>query len=70
LPAGTIFYSITYGKGMMGSHASQLNKEERWKVVHYVEKLQGKQQGAVADSVVAVVADPAAVAVPVVNAGH
>jgi mono/diheme cytochrome c family protein len=45
LPAGTIFYSITYGKGMMGSHASQLNKEERWKVVHYVEKLQGKSQG-------------------------
>ena len=48
LPAGTIFYSVTYGKGMMGSHASQLNKEERWKVVHYVEKLQGKQQGAAA----------------------
>lgn len=45
LPAGKIFYSITYGKGMMGSHASQLSKEERWKVVHYVEKLQGKQQG-------------------------
>jgi mono/diheme cytochrome c family protein len=48
LPAGTIFYSVTYGKGMMGSHASQLNKEERWKVVHYVEKLQGKQQGVAA----------------------
>lgn len=52
LPAGTIFYSVTYGKGMMGSHSSQLNKEQRWKIVHYVEKLQGKQQGAVADSTV------------------
>lgn len=36
---GQIFFTITYGKGMMGSHASQLNKEERWKVVHYVQKL-------------------------------
>lgn len=68
LPAGTIFYSITYGKGMMGSHASQLNKEERWKVVHYVESLQGKTPGGAVDSV--------AVEVPVVindapvNAGH
>ena len=65
LPAGTIFYSVTYGKGMMGSHASQLNKEERWKVVHYVEFLQGKQQGDVvsdstATAVVPVVDAPAA----------
>ncbi len=42
LPAGNIFYSITYGKGLMGSHASQLSKEERWKLVHHVESLQGK----------------------------
>ena len=42
LPAGNIFYSITYGKGQMGSHASQLTKEERWKLVHHVELLQGK----------------------------
>ena len=40
LPEGKIFHSITYGKGVMGSHASQLNKEERWKVVHYVQTLQ------------------------------
>ena len=26
----------------MGAHASQLNKEERWKLVWYVQKLQGK----------------------------
>lgn len=44
--AGDIFYTITYGKGAMGSHASQLNKEERWKVVYYVQKLQGKDPGA------------------------
>lgn len=46
LPAGQIFYSITYGKGAMGSHASQVNKEERWKLVYYVQKLQGKDPGA------------------------
>lgn len=40
LPEGQIFYSITYGKGLMGSHASQLNKAERWKVTHYVKALQ------------------------------
>jgi mono/diheme cytochrome c family protein len=46
LPAGKIFYSITYGKGAMGSHASQLNKEERWKLVYYIQTLQGKDPAA------------------------
>ena len=41
LPEGKIFYSITHGKGMMGAHDGQLNVEERWKLVHYVQKLQG-----------------------------
>lgn len=41
LPAGQIFHSITYGKGYMGSHASQLTQEERWKLVFYVQQLQG-----------------------------
>lgn len=42
LPEGKIFHSITYGKNSMGSHASQLTTEERWKLVFYVQKLQGK----------------------------
>lgn len=45
LTAGEIFYTITYGFGRMGSHASQVNPVERWKIVHYVEKLIGKPQG-------------------------
>lgn len=57
LTEGKIFHSITYGKGMMGSHASQLSQEERWKLVHYVQKLQGKsssqQAPAIADSATA-----------------
>ncbi|MCB9182845.1 MAG: cytochrome c [Flavobacteriales bacterium] len=47
LPEGKIFHSLTYGRNVaMGSHASQLNKEERWLVTHYVKYLQngGKLQ--------------------------
>ena len=39
-PLGKIFHVITFGKGAMGSHSSQLNKEERWKVAMYVRTLQ------------------------------
>lgn len=70
LPAGKIFYSVTYGKNTMGSHASQLNKEERWKVVHYVEKLQGKPQGDAATVIDSTVVAPAAVPPVVENGGH
>lgn len=52
LPEGKIFHSITYGKGMMGAHAPMLTQEERWKLVCYVQKLQGPPvQAAPADSV-------------------
>lgn len=40
LNIGKMFHTITYGKGNMGSHASQLNKEERWTVIHYVTSMQ------------------------------
>lgn len=40
LSDGQIFYSIYYGKGAMGSHASMLNKKEIWSLVHYVRKFQ------------------------------
>ncbi|WKD85740.1 Cytochrome c-L [Polaribacter huanghezhanensis] len=36
---GSIYHVIMYGRGIMGSHASQLTVKERWQVVHYVEKL-------------------------------
>lgn len=55
---GSIFYTITYGKGAMGSHSSQLNKEERWKVVMYVRTLQrGKFENDNAPTVDSVAAD-------------
>lgn len=40
LPEGKMFHTLTYGKGAMGSHASQLTKEERWTVVAFVKSLQ------------------------------
>jgi mono/diheme cytochrome c family protein len=46
LPEGKIFHTLTYGKGTMGSHASQLTQEERWKLVYFVQKLQGPKEAA------------------------
>lgn len=37
---GHIFHVITYGKNRMWAHGSQITPEERWKIVHYVHKLQ------------------------------
>ncbi len=44
LPEGKAFHTITYGKGLMGSHAKQLDKKERWLVVHYIQDLQKPDQ--------------------------
>ncbi len=42
LSAGKIYHTIYYGLNAMGSHASQLDPEERWQVVMYVQELQKK----------------------------
>ena len=36
---GSIYHVIMHGKGLMGSHASQLTNKERWQIVQYVEQL-------------------------------
>lgn len=41
LPEGKIFFSIHYGKNLMGSHAAQISRDDRWKLTYYVQKLQG-----------------------------
>lgn len=53
LPEGKIYHSITYGKNSMGAHASQLTSEERWKLVVYVQKLQGPKTATTDSSTVA-----------------
>lgn len=45
LSDGQIFYSIYYGKNMMGAHGSILNKKEIWTLVHYVRQFQRADYG-------------------------
>ncbi|MBB6502677.1 c-type cytochrome [Pedobacter cryoconitis] len=40
LTEGKIYHTIMYGLNNMGSHASQLTPDQRWKVVMYVQQLQ------------------------------
>jgi Cytochrome C oxidase, cbb3-type, subunit III len=40
LTSGHIYHVITHGKGRMWSHSSQILPEERWKIVHYIHRLQ------------------------------
>ena len=40
LPPGRIFHVMTRGSYIMGSYASQISPEERWRIVQYVETLQ------------------------------
>jgi len=40
LTDGKIYHTMQYGINLMGSYASQLSPEERWKVVMYVHELQ------------------------------
>ena len=45
MPAGQMFYSITYGKNLMGSYASQLDTKQRWMVIQYIKMKQAAAQG-------------------------
>lgn len=40
LNEGHIFHVITHGYGRMGAHGSQIEPNERWKIVKYVKQLQ------------------------------
>ena len=42
LPEGKMFFSITYGKNLMGAHASQIDPDQRWKIIMYIKSLQAK----------------------------
>ena len=41
MPEGQMMFSVTYGKGQMGSYASQLSTTQRWMIIHYVKSKQG-----------------------------
>ncbi len=48
MPEGQMFYSVTYGKNLMGSYASQLSRKQRWQVIRYIKLKQqsGKKAAA------------------------
>lgn len=54
MPMGQMMYSVTYGKNLMGSYASQLSTKQRWMVIHYVKSMQPGSAPAVATAPVAV----------------
>jgi mono/diheme cytochrome c family protein len=43
---GTYFHVQTYGKGVMGSYASQLNRRQRWMIAAYIKSKQAQAKGA------------------------
>ncbi len=45
MPEGQMYYSIMYGKNLMGSYASQLNRDQRWMVIHYIKAKQAEAKG-------------------------
>jgi hypothetical protein len=42
MPEGQMFYSVTYGKNMMGPYASQLSRKQRWMVIRYIKEQTGR----------------------------
>jgi mono/diheme cytochrome c family protein len=42
LPDGNMFHVITRGRNNMPSHAGQVSADDRWKVILYIRRLQGK----------------------------
>lgn len=39
---GRLFFVMTYGQVNMGSYASQLSREQRWRIVQYIRTLEPK----------------------------
>ena len=46
MPEGQMFYSVTYGKNMMGSYASQITTRQRWMIIHYIKAQQARKAAA------------------------
>ena len=53
MPEGTMFHSVTFGKNMMGSYASQLSRKQRWMIIHYIKSRQAEAAGGATATVAA-----------------
>lgn len=58
---GTLFHVMTFGKGQMGSYASQVNPKQRWMIVQYIRSA---QKGTGAKDSTAVIKKDSTTAVP------
>lgn len=47
---GRLFHVMTYGYNVMGSYASQLDKEQRWKIAAYIRSMQNGGANAAAET--------------------
>lgn len=45
LREGTLYHVMTYGKNLMGSYASQLNRKQRWMIAQYIKMKQQQAKG-------------------------
>jgi mono/diheme cytochrome c family protein len=45
-PDGKMFYSIRYGKNLMGAYGTVLTPNQIWKVVHYIRTVSGPYKSA------------------------
>lgn len=50
MPEGQMFYSVAYGKNLMGSYASQLSRKQRWMVIKYIKDKQQEGKAAATDT--------------------
>lgn len=44
MPDGTIYHLITYGRGVMPSYATQIQPEDRWRILLHVRHLQAQSK--------------------------
>ena len=44
MPEGQMFYSVAYGKNLMGSYASQLTRQQRWMIIAYIKSKQASEE--------------------------
>ncbi len=47
---GRYYFSIMYGKNVMGAYKDKLSYEERWQVIHWIRHLQAKDKGETYDA--------------------
>lgn len=47
-PEGKMFYSIRYGKNLMGAYGTVLNPTQIWQVIHHIKTLSGTATAAAA----------------------